>query len=1329
MNPAAGVNSVQWWDEYFRSDWERHGGPDQTRHFMQRLLGALPEVDRAVLAEQALSVVDWGCALGDGCEELARTFPLARVTGLDVSAEAVRAAQRRYPEICFEVTSPADAGALPSDFDLVINSNCLEHFDAPLEILAANLRRTRLLHLSLVPYREQPLSVHHKVCLDEHSFPPVLAGFTRLFAAEVAVDPDYWPSGRQLLVAYASPAYLELRKERGRSLAERGKWDAYYADLPFAEVDPLTKSFNEELAVAVRELLPAGGRLLEAGCGGGSQSLALAAAGFDVSLLDFSKAALGYARRTFESHGLAARLIEDDAFALRQPEYDLVFNAGVLEHYSLTEQARFLRGMASRSRRYVLVLIPNRACYWYWIWRARKTAAFDWPFGKEVPQTSLADAFGAAGIDYLGENFLGAAWTESFIENLDGLDAHTRQLLIELHRSPVVPAMNKGYLLAALGRVDQREARLPVRWRTASAAASAVRREEEWTALLADALAGRIGAEQTAARERSELSAQIEAMRRATEDALQAARQDAQRMLEQARADADREREALSTQLAASEAERLGIQQQLSAQLAASEVERSRMQQQLSAQLNELNLANGKLIELNRQLHEVSEWGRQSAERAGALQERIRVLEDDARRRTGARMRRAWQALRTEPPVEWARRIYRRLPLTPAQRHRIGVAVNRWRRRGAAAVPVPPVAPEPAALRAGHGADVFVFAIIDWHFRIQRPQQLARALAQRGHRVFYVSNHFADALEPGFRLEPLDAQLPLYQVRLNARGAPAIYFSAPDADALSQLQAGLAQLLLQVRPARALAIVEHAWWWPLAGALPNATSMFDCMDHHEGFGNVPEVLLEMERRVVREADLVITTSDWLAQRLAADRPDVVLIRNGCDPQHFGQAPAATHRDRLGRRTIGYFGAIAEWFDLDLVRAVAQAHPDTRVLLIGDDTAGARDRLADCGNVEFTGELPYDALPAYLHAFDVCLLPFKVVPLTLATNPVKVYEYLAAGKPVVAVDLPEIAQFGELVRVARDTAGFVAAVGAALREVQDEPRIEARRAFAARQSWSARAQAIDQALLALAEPRVSVVVLTYNNLALTQRCLQSLLESSDYPNLDLIIVDNASTDGSREWLREFAERHPGTRLILNDRNLGFAAGNNLGLRQASGEFLVVLNNDTQVTHGWVRTMLKHFRRNPRLGMLGPVTNNIGNEAKIDLEYSTPQQMTERAADFTLRHGGRTHPLRTAAFFCVMLRADVYRQVGGLCEDFGIGFFEDDDYCRRVEAAGWQIACADDVFVHHELSASFGKLPGEERQRLFEQNLRLYESKWGKWQPHRYRADRGAGNGQR
>jgi GT2 family glycosyltransferase len=189
--------------------------------------------------------------------------------------------------------------------------------------------------------------------------------------------------------------------------------------------------------------------------------------------------------------------------------------------------------------------------------------------------------------------------------------------------------------------------------------------------------------------------------------------------------------------------------------------------------------------------------------------------------------------------------------------------------------------------------------------------------------------------------------------------------------------------------------------------------------------------------------------------------------------------------------------------------------------------------------------------------------------------------------------------------------------------------------------------------------------------------------------------------------------------LNPDNKGFAAGNNQGLLAATGEYLVLLNNDTYVTPGWISSLVKHIERDPQIGLRGPVTCNIGNEAKINIHYGNMSEMLVESSKFTLRHIGHLTPLRTAAFFCVMISRTAYEKVGLLDEAFGIGFFEDDDYCRRVEQAGFGIYCADDVFIHHHLSASFNKLKLETRQKLFEENKVTYEKKWGPWIPHVYR----------
>lgn len=721
--------------------------------------------------------------------------------------------------------------------------------------------------------------------------------------------------------------------------------------------------------------------------------------------------------------------------------------------------------------------------------------------------------------------------------------------------------------------------------------------------------------------------------------------------------------------------------------------------------------------------------------RVSALEHERSVLQADAQLLAQIRSSRSWRltrplrflarALRGQAGEDrariarwWARQLAS-LPLLPrAYRER------KWREgRGAVQVAVDgPVAGSPLspnlAAAADDKPDVFMWAVIDWHFRTQRPQHLARGLAEDGHRVFYLSNNLVDDPQPGFRVEALDASGRLFQVFLHAAGAPAIYHGSPSPATVAQLRRSAGELMQWADSDGGLCIVQHPFWREIASRLPGSSLLYDCMDHHAGFAdNAPDVLAA-EAALAREADLLVVTSGWLDREYAEVNPHRALVRNACDFQHFSTPPAERFRDRDGRRILGYYGAIAEWFDVGLLAAVARANPHCLVLLVGSDTAGVGAQLADVPNVMLTGEVPYARLPYYLHAFDVALLPFKVIPLTLATNPVKVYEYLAAGKPVVAVDLPEMQQFGDLVYRAADAGEFLGRVRDALGEASTDLPAR-RRAFAGEQTWVHRAEELDDAIAAVPEPLASVIVLTYNNLDFTKACLRSLEEETRWRNLEVIVVDNASSDGTREYLRGWEAGGPGRRAILNDANLGFAAGNNVGLAAARGDYLVLLNNDTYVTRNWLRTLLNHLARDPGIGLVGPVTNNIGNEARIEIQYSDMAEMQRAAAAYTRRHAGGLFDLQTAAFFCVAMPRSTYERVGPLDEAFGVGFFEDDDYCRRVQAAGLRVACAEDVFVHHHLSASFDALAAERKRELFERNKAIYEAKWGPWVPHAYR----------
>lgn len=664
---------------------------------------------------------------------------------------------------------------------------------------------------------------------------------------------------------------------------------------------------------------------------------------------------------------------------------------------------------------------------------------------------------------------------------------------------------------------------------------------------------------------------------------------------------------------------------------------------------------------------------------------------------------------------------WRMLPIPHELRQSISTRVRRFLAPAITAPSVDLAKPEslPALATNEVGKpDYFVFSVIDWYFRHQRPQQLALQIAETGRRVFYISVDFVDHAEPGFAVESLDTSGRLFNLHLHLQGAPSVYGKPPTAEQMIQLSLSMGNLLQWTKSASVVSLIQHSFWSALAARMPNSRLVYDCMDHHEGFGGVSDEMIAHERALLSAADLTVTTSLWLDNEVADKTSRHILIRNATEFDHFAKTPVDIYKEPLGRRVIGYYGAIAEWFDVDLMVQVAQAFPECAVVMIGADTIGAQKKLAGCKNVSFLGEIPYKELPRYAHAFDVCLLPFMVIPLTLATNPVKAYEYLSMGKHVVSTGLPEVREMGTVCEVANDTAEFVSLV----RKCLDQPGdASERQAFAKAQTWAHRAKA----LIEVSEdhkhdPLVSVIVVTYNNLELTKQCLASLDEYSDYPNMEVIVVDNASSDGSPEWLQQWgaAEGH-NRKLILNADNRGFAAGNNLGLAIASGEYLVMLNNDTHVTPGWVRTMVNHMRRNPDLGLLGPVTNNIGNEARIDIFYDDMTQMMALSSQYTRSHVGQLYPLRTAAFFCVMLKRSVFDKIGLLDEAFGRGFFEDDDYCKRIEQAGLKVACAEDVFVHHHLSASFNKLKSHDRQKLFEGNRKVYEAKWGPWIPHKFR----------
>ncbi len=396
--------------------------------------------------------------------------------------------------------------------------------------------------------------------------------------------------------------------------------------------------------------------------------------------------------------------------------------------------------------------------------------------------------------------------------------------------------------------------------------------------------------------------------------------------------------------------------------------------------------------------------------------------------------------------------------------------------------PLPPLDPEPpaaareapaarlpwrgAAPEAGRPglADVVCFSIIEWDFLFQRPQQLLSRLAERGHRVFHVSAHQRSP-DAGPRL--YRARERVFEVLLGGTLVD-LFREEPTPDDLDALARSFGALREAAGVSDAVLLVHHPFWWPVVERVRSETGwalVYDCMDHHSGFQTNLRPVEPVERELVAGADLVLTSSRLLQREL--DRPGrpVVLLPNGADADYFESV--APRLPLAGRRpVVGYFGAIADWFDPDLVADLACGRPGWEFQLAGPVTLADPSRLSRLANVRFLGLLPYGELVPWLDGVDVLLLPFRRTRLTEATNPVKAYEILSAGRPLVSVPLPELSPFAGLVRFADDAAGFDREVAAALEE-DDPGLVEARRAFARRHSWDERAAELAARLAALA----------------------------------------------------------------------------------------------------------------------------------------------------------------------------------------------------------------------------------------------------------------------
>ena len=344
------------------------------------------------------------------------------------------------------------------------------------------------------------------------------------------------------------------------------------------------------------------------------------------------------------------------------------------------------------------------------------------------------------------------------------------------------------------------------------------------------------------------------------------------------------------------------------------------------------------------------------------------------------------------------------------------------------------------------GAVIFLPSI-GWRVNLfQRPHHLARTFAQQGYVAVFDSSNAFDEVD-GF--QEIDHNLFL--------------FSGP------------AQLLHQI-PSPLL------WTFPYnydkAAAYPiGAKVVYDWIDdlavfiHHE-----PQLLTRNHERALREAHLVTCVARVLHEQVRVIRPDALYLPNGVEDARItspdgpvANDPALELLRRESKPIAGYYGALADWFDYEMLEEVARLRPDWNFLLIGPeyDDSLSRTSLTQRPNVAWIGPRPYAALPGYLRAFDVATIPFRLNPITMATSPLKLYEYFAGGKPVITTPMPECTAHPEVTAV-NNAAEFAKALDPVRKQGRDPQFRRRLRAVAAANSWTERVRTVEKLVEALRE---------------------------------------------------------------------------------------------------------------------------------------------------------------------------------------------------------------------------------------------------------------------
>ena len=382
------------------------------------------------------------------------------------------------------------------------------------------------------------------------------------------------------------------------------------------------------------------------------------------------------------------------------------------------------------------------------------------------------------------------------------------------------------------------------------------------------------------------------------------------------------------------------------------------------------------------------------------------------------------------------------------------------------------------AIRRPELPDIVYLGMNPWDTIRQRAQHLATGLSGYGRVLFVdpITPSVAGALRRALQGGPMRSRGPLVRqlgdglFRLAPPPGVPLGFDLQACNAINQrLQSILVRRAAErLGFGRPILWIDHPLEADQIGRHGERMVIYNCMDNYPAFwSTVPRrqrLVATLEQRVLARADLVVASSSGLVRRCASAR-DVRLLPNACDAELFAQALGSECPEELRalrRPLLGYVGTVSHWVDLDLLAEMAATHAEADLVLVGPVENVDIRPYSGLANLHFLGPVAYERVPRYVNAFDVCLIPFRCNDLTADVDPVKAYEYLALGKPVVAVGLPEMARYGDLVHLASAREDAMGVLTQALAEVSQgtgSAMLAERQRVARENTWANRVSAV------------------------------------------------------------------------------------------------------------------------------------------------------------------------------------------------------------------------------------------------------------------------------